>query len=456
MSTPEPTGVIARYARHVNPAFIKLLGVFGYGRLYVRAEDVWVWDDEGRRYLDCLAGFGSVNIGHNHPRLIERLQKHLQSQTLNLSHTGPASSAADLAQSLARLLPEPLSVSLFSSSGAEGVEAGMKLARAATNRSGFLSCAGGFHGTNFGSLSVMGADRLRQPFEPLLAECVRIPFGNLEELELALRTRRYAAFIVEPLQSEAGVVIPPPGYLAAAQELCRRFGTLLVLDEVQTGLGRTGTLFAHAAEGFVPDVIVLAKALSGSLLPIAATVTSPAIQARAYGGAERFDLHSSTFGGNAFSCVAALETLKIVEDQQLVANSAARGGQMLVALRTRLTGHPLVREVRGRGLLVGIDLGPTDSGWWNRACPVLVEMLSRKVFGQWIALRLLERGILCQPAAHQWNVLKLEPPLTVTAEHVEQIVTSVAEVLDEYCSMTPLLKDVAQRVARQFLAGWTF
>lgn len=451
----KPT-VIGRYERHVNPAFIKLLGTLGYGRVFARAEDVWIWDHEGRRYLDCLAGFGSVNLGHNHPRLVERLQRHLQSQALNLCHTGPSLWTADLAALLARLLPEPLTVSLFSSSGAEGVEAGMKLARAATQRLAFLSCTGGFHGTNFGSLSVMGADRMRQPFEPLLAECVRIPFGQISDLEAALSSRRFAAFVVEPLQSEAGVVLPPSGYLAAAQELCRRFGTLLVLDEVQTGLGRTGTLFAQGAEGFVPDVIVLAKALGGSLAPIAATVTSAAIHGRAYGSAGRFDLHSSTYGGNALSCVAALETLKIIDEQQLVANSAERGGQMLAALRTRLAGHPLVREVRGRGLLIGIELGPTDSGWWNRACPLLVEMLSKKVFGQWIALRLLERGILCQPAAHQWNVLKLEPPLTINAEHQEQILTSVTEVLEEYRGVTPLLKDVTQRLGRQFLAGWTF
>jgi putrescine aminotransferase len=447
---------VVAYARHVNPAFVKLLGLLGYGRLFVRAEDVWVWDHQGRRYLDFLAAFGAANLGHNHPRLLERLRRFLSEMALNLCHVGPGAHAAELAEALATRLPAPLSLSLFASSGAEAVEAGLKLARAATRRGGFLYCHGGFHGTNLGTLSVMGSDRLRRPFEPLLAGCEAIPFGDLGALQKSLATHYFAAFLVEPVLGEGGVVLPPPGYLAEAQSLCLKHGTLLVLDEVQTGLGRTGTLFAFQAEGFVPDVVVLAKALGGSLAPISVAVTSADLHKKAYGSTERFDLHSSTFAGNAFACVAALETLRTLDDEGLVANSAARGGQLLTRLRARLAGHPLVRDIRGRGLFVGVELGPTDSGWLNRACPALVEMVARKVFGQWLAVRLLERGVICQPASQQWNVLRLEPPLTVRAEQVEEAVTAVAEVLEEYRGVVPVLKDVTVRLMRQFLSGWKF
>ena len=447
---------IEKYARHVNPGLIKLLGVLGFGRVFVRALGTRLWDDAGREYRDFLAGFGSVNLGHNHPRLVRRMQRFLEEEVPNLVHTGPQVHAADLAEMLAARLPEPLRISLFSNSGAEAVEAGVKLARAATRRPGVLSCDGGFHGTNLGTLSLLGEKKWRAPFEPLLPGCARVAFGDLKGLEKALAPRTAAAFVVEPIQGEGGVVVPAEGYLTVAQDLCRRHGTLLVLDEVQTGLGRTGTLFAYESEGFVPDVLVLAKALGGSIAPIGATITSAEIQERAYGASDRFDLHGSTFSGNSFACAAAMETLAILSEEKLVENSAARGLELAAALHRKLDGHPLVREIRGRGLLVGIEFGATDSGVLNRLAPALVDLVSRKVFGQWVALKLLEKGILSQPASQQWNVLRLEPPLTVTAAEVEEAAGAVAAVVDDYRGIGTVLKDVAERLGRQYAAGWSF
>ena len=447
---------VQAYARHVNPAFVKLLGVFGYGRLFERAEDVWIYDHEGRRYLDLLAGFGAVNLGHNHPRLRERLAAFLGEQPLNLVHVGPSRHEAALAEALAAWAPEPLQVALFSSSGAEAVEAGLKLARAATGRAGFVSCAGGFHGTNLGTLSVMGARRMRAPFEPLLAACAQVPFGDLDALAAALR-RKPAAFLLEPIQGEAGVILPPPGYLADAQRLCAKAGTLLVLDEVQTGIGRTGARFALEHEpGFVPDVLCLAKALGGSLIPIGATLTRAELQRKAYGSMDRFDLHSSTFGGNSLACAAALETLRIVDEEGLVDAARERGAQLVDGLRRRLAGHPFVREVRGRGLLVGVELGPTDASLLGRLAPGLVRLVSQQMFGQWAALCLLERGVICQPASQQWDVLKLEPPLTIGAEQVTEAIEAVAGVLEAYEGVAGILADVSRRVGSQLLKGWSF
>ena len=446
---------VEKFARHVNPAFVRLLGLLGYGRVFVRASDVRLWDDEGREYLDLLAGFGAVNAGHNHPRIVRALQESLAAEPVNLVHVGPSVPSAELAEALAALA-RPLEIALFSNSGAEAVEAGLKLARAATGRDEFVSCLDSFHGTSLGTLSVMDEPRLRATFEPLLPGCARVPFGDLAALERGLAPRRAAAFLVEPIQAEGGVRLPPPGYLKGALELCRRAGTLFILDEVQTGFGRTGTMFAGQAEDVVPDILVLGKSLGGSLLPVSATLTTAEIHQKAYGSMDRFDLHGSTFGGNSLGCATALETLRVIADENLVANGAARGKQLLEGLKRRLAGHPLVRDVRGRGLLVGVELGPTDSGWTARFARPFVERIARSVFGQWAALKLLERGFVCQPASLHWNVLRIEPPLTIREADVDRAIEGVAGTLSEYQGVAPLLKDVAARLGRQFARGWEF
>jgi len=443
--------VAARYARHVNPAFVELLDVLGYGRVFARAKDVWVWDDEDRRYLDLLAGFGAVNIGHNHPRLLARLAEFLASGEPNLHHTGPSPHAAALGEALAARMPG-LDVCLVSNGGAEAVEAAVKLARAATGRARIVYCEGGYHGTSFGALSVMDERRMREPFEPLLPECAAIPFGDADALEAALARGAVAAFVAEPVQAEAGVRVAPPGYWKRVREACDRHGALLALDEVQTGLGRTGTLFALESEGIAPDIVALAKSLGGGIAAIGATLVRRDVHARAYGARERFDLHGSTFGGNSFACVAALETLAIVDEARLCANAAQRGAQLLDGLRARLAGHPLVADIRGRGLLVAVELGPTPAGWLNRIAPGLVSLAAEKVAGQWMALRLLEAGMICQPAAHAWNVLKIEPPLTIDAREIARVVDAVGGLFDEYRGVAKLAADVAARVSRRSVA----
>jgi putrescine aminotransferase len=446
---------VQHYATHVNPAFVKLLGTLGFGRAFVRAKGTRLWDHEGREYIDFLAGFGSVNLGHNPPRLLEAMRGFLSDDAVNLVHVGPQVHAGELAHALAKHTG-PLSMCLLSNSGSEAVEAGLKLARAATRRTAFVYCKGGFHGLNLGSLSVMGTDRMRAPFEPLLADCTAVPYGDLDALEKALKQRKVAAFLVEPIEAEAGVIVPPAGYLKDAQTLCKRHGALLVLDEVQTGLGRTGKMFAYEHEGFVPDVLVLGKALGGSMVPISATMTTRDLHQAAFGSAEKFDLHGSTFSGNALGCRTALCGLHILQEDGLCAAAHQKGERLLGRLRADLAGHPLVRGIRGRGLLVGIEIGPTESGLLNRALPGLVDAVSTKVFGQWLSVRLLERGFLTQPASQQWNVLRLEPPLTVSDREIDDVAGAIAEILGEYRHLGPLLKDVTARLGKQLLGGFSF
>lgn len=446
---------IQQYADYVNPTLIKLFGIFGYGRVYTRAEDVWMWDQEGRQYLDFLAGFGSVNLGHNPPRLMQHIQSFFATQPLNLSHVGPGIHTASLASVLAQKVSPPLQISLFSNSGAEAVEAGMKLAQAYTKRTGFLYCTKGFHGTNYGALSIMGEKRMRAPFEPLLRSCQAIPFGNLDALKQQLETKQFAAFVVEPIQGEGGVLLPPEGYLKNAQELCQRYKTLLILDEVQTGLGRTGTFFAYENEQMVPDILVLAKALSGSIAPIGVTITSKSIFQKAYGSMDRFDLHSSTFGGNAFSCTVAEKTIQLIEEEGLILNSQTLGSLLKNLLQARLAKHPWIKEIRGRGLFVAIELGANGEKKLDAFAPWVSNAIAKHLFGQWLAFQLLEKGLICQPASHAWNTLKLVPPLTIQEKEIRHAVHLIGEVFDQAQAFLPVLQKVLTRLRVQYKKGWS-
>jgi putrescine aminotransferase len=451
------------YARHVNPTFTKLLGLLGYGRVWARGEGTRVFDDAGQGYVDFLAGFGATNLGHNHPGLIRALTDALAAMPVHVCHTGPTPHEAAVGERLARSAGAPFEIGMMSSSGAEAVEAAIKIARAATKRAGVLSCRGGFHGLSLGTLSIMGAPRLRAPFEPLLPQFEAIPFGDVESLRAALSSKRFGSFVVEPIQAEAGVILPPAGYLAAARELCTKYGTQLVFDEVQTGVGRTGTTYAFQAEGVVPDLLVLAKGLGGGIVPVGATLCSRELHQRAYGGLDRFDAHGSTFAGNALACAAAIATLDIVEHEQLAERAARLGTFLLEALHARLDGHPLVRGIRGRGLLIGVELGTAATGALRSVAATLTKISPRvgrlsppPFVGQWISVRLLEAGYLCQPTAHEWDVLKVEPPLTIDETEIAGFVGALGDILDHYQSATAVLRDVGVRMAKRGVKGWAW
>ncbi|MBA2540321.1 MAG: aspartate aminotransferase family protein [Deltaproteobacteria bacterium] len=460
MADPDVRGA---YERHVNPTFSKLLGLLGYGRVWVKGEGTRLYDDAGKSYVDFLAGFGATNLGHNHPGLHRAIADALSASPVHVCHTGPTPHEAALGERLSRSAGAPFEIAMVSSSGAEAVEAAIKVARAATRRTGTLYCKGGFHGLSLGTLSIMGAPRLRGPFEPLLGNTAAVPFGDVAALREALASKKFAAFVVEPIQAEAGVILPPPGYFAAARELCSKFGTQLVFDEVQTGVGRTGTLYSFQHDGITPDVLVLAKALGGGIVPVGATLCSRELHQRAYGSLDRFDSHGSTFAGNALACAAAIATLDIVEREQL-AERAARMGTLLVdSLRARLDGHPLVRGIRGRGLLIGVELGTAATGALRSVAARLTELapsvgrLSPPPFvGQWISVRLLEAGVVCQPTAHEWDVLKVEPPLTISEAEIATFVDTLGTILDGYRSAAAILKDVGVRMASRGVKGWAW
>jgi putrescine aminotransferase len=363
------------YKSYLNPPLARVMKLSG-SPVEVRASGTTIWDHTGKAYLDFAGGYGVFTLGHAHPRVVAAVRAQL-----------------DL---IAEITPGDLSISFFGNSGAEAVEGALKLARAATGRTKIVATIDAYHGKTFGALAASGREAYKTPFGPLLPEVVHVPYGDAAALESAIDDA--AAFIVEPVQGEGGVVVPPLGYLRRARELCDRSGALLIADEVQTGLGRCGYRFACERDGVVPDVMTLAKGLSGGVLPIGAYVARPAAWNAAYAKAPL--IHTSTFGGNPLACAAALAALDVLRDENLTANARVRGDQLLLGARTIAAEYPsVVREVRGLGLLCGVEL--RNEGYGGTIIP---EMLKAGVTVAW--------------TLNQQRVIRLEPPLIVTAEEV--------------------------------------
>jgi putrescine aminotransferase len=408
------------HADHLNPTFVEALGLLGFGRGFARAEGMSLYDERGAEVLDFLAGYGAVPLGHNHPDVRAAVAAALAAGLPSFVPVAPQPLAAAAAARLGQLAPGGLSMVSFASGGAEAVEGALKLARAVTGRARFVSAEGSFHGASLGALSVTGDRRYRAPFEPLLPGCARVPWGDAAAVERELRRRDVAAVILEPLQAEGGIRLPPAGYLGDVARLCRRYGTLFVADEIQTGLGRTGRLFAVEHDGVEPDVVVLAKGLSGGLVPVAATLTRRDLWRRAYGSLERHDIHCSTFAGGPLAAAAALATLEVIERDGLVARARDLGAVLGQRLRAVTAGHPLCAEVRGRGLLWGIELAAPGGA------------LGAELAGQWLAVGLLERGVLTQTCGGAPGVVRAEPPLVVERAHVDRFVTALRLTLAEH------------------------
>ena len=384
------------YRRFLNPPLARVMKLSG-SPVEVRALGTTIWDHTGKAYLDFAGGYGVFTLGHSHPRVVAAVRAQLELMSL-AGKTMFDPLAGRLARALAELAPGDLTISFFCNSGTEAVEGALKLARAATRRTKFVATHGAFHGKTFGALSVSGRAAFQTPYCPLVPDVAHVPYGDSEALAGALDGA--AAFIVEPVQGEGGVNVPPAGYLARARALCDAAGALLIVDEIQTGLGRCGALFACEFEGVVPDLMTVAKGLSGGVVPIGAYIARPSVWQAAYGQAPL--LHTSTFGGNPVACAAALAALDVLRDEDLVENARARGEQLLAGARRIASEYPsVVREARGLGLLCGVEL--THEGYGGTIIP---EMLKAGVTAAW--------------TLNMQRVIRLEPPLIVTAAEVER------------------------------------
>jgi len=383
------------YRRFLNPPLARVMKLSG-SPVEVRAEGCVIYDHTGKAYLDFAGGYGVFTLGHAHPRVVAAVREQLERMALS-GKTMFNVLLGRAARRLAELAPGDLEISFWCNSGTEAVEGAIKLARAATGRAKLVATYDAYHGKTLGALSVSGRETFRTPFAPLLPEVVHVPYGDAAALEDALEGA--AAFIVEPVQGEGGVHVPPEGYLRAARAACDRAGALLIADEVQTGLGRCGMLFACERDGVVPDVMTLAKGLSGGVVPVGAFIARTAVWQRAFGKAPL--LHTSTFGGGELACAAALAAMEVLQDEGLVENARERGTQLLAGCRAIAAEFPdVIAEVRGLGLLVGVEL--THEGYGGAILP---EMLKAGVTAAW--------------TLNQQRVIRLEPPLIVTAEQVE-------------------------------------
>lgn len=384
------------YKRYVNPALARVMKLSG-SPVETRAHGCTIWDQNGKPYLDFAGGYGVFTLGHTHARVVEAVRAQLELMALSgKTMFDPLLGRA--AKRLAELAPGDLQISFWCNSGTEAVEGAIKLARAATGRAKILATHGAYHGKTLGALSASGRETFRAPFQPLLAGVEHVPFGEIAPLERALTDA--AAFIVEPVQGEGGVNVPEAGYLRAAKTACERAGALLVADEVQTGLGRCGYTFACERDGVVPDVMTLAKGLSGGVIPVGAFIARPQIWDRAYGKAPL--LHTSTFGGNPLACAAALAAMEALQEEHLVENARARGVELLEGAREIAKEYPaVIHEVRGLGLLVGVEL--TNEGYGGTIIP---EMLHHGITAAW--------------TLNQQRVIRLEPPLVVSGAEVAQ------------------------------------
>ncbi|MGI6097138.1 MAG: aspartate aminotransferase family protein [Dethiobacteria bacterium] len=414
--------------RYVNPALANLLGLLNFDKQYVRAQGCRVWDEDGEEYLDFLGGYGALNLGHNHPEIHKAIEKVFGAPVLLQASLNKLT--AVLAHNLAQVAPGDLCRTFFCNSGAEAVEGALKLARIVTGRKDFIYCEGSFHGKTLGSLSVTGRKKYQDPFQPLIPGAVAIPYGDLESLERALEKKTAAAFIVEPIQGEGGIVVPPPGYLQKAQELCHRYETLLIIDEVQTGFGRTGTLFACEAENVVPDILCLAKSLGGGIMPAGAFMTKERHWDKAYGSAETCLLHTSTFGGNTIAMAAGINALKVTLEENLAGQAREKGEYLLKKIQEVAEKSKLIREVRGRGLMIGLEFAPLSKGILNRVTAGILNKLGQEYLGAMVAGELNNRyRIITAYTLNNPNVIRLEPPLIVTKEELDRVVNALEEIV---------------------------
>ncbi|MEO8316970.1 MAG: aspartate aminotransferase family protein [Bradyrhizobium sp.] len=417
------------HARHLNEQLVRVLKTIGYDVDFQEGRGQYLFDRDGVRYLDLLSGFGVFAIGRNHPVLRDALKGILDSNLPNLVQLDLSTLAGILAERLLEQVPY-LDKVFFCNSGTECVEAAIKFARCATGRPGIVYCGHAYHGLSYGALSLTDDVNFRDGFGPLLPGCSTVAFNDLAALEQALSSRHVAAFIVEPIQGK-GVNMPTDEFLPGAAALCRRYGTLFIADEIQTGLGRTGRFLAVEHWNVEPDMVLLAKALSGGHVPVGALLTRKPIFDNIFDRMDRAVVHGSTFAKNNLAMTAGIATLEVLKSEKLIENAARRGATMRHALMRMIPGYELMREVRGKGLMIGVEFGAPKSlrlkASWN-----FLEAANNGLFCQLITVPLFKNHkILTQVSGHGSHTIKLLPPLTITDEDCDWVATAFNSVISD-------------------------
>ncbi|WP_110953117.1 aspartate aminotransferase family protein [Anaerosinus massiliensis] len=415
MSKDELTQLtLKRYEENVNPAIAKLFKIMGLATIECYSKGIYVFDTKGNRYIDCLGGYGVFSLGHRNEAIIEAVKRQLDYIPLS-SKIFLNDKLAELSSLLAEILPKGLKYSFFVNSGTEAVEGALKLARLHTEKTKIISMRNAFHGKTFGSLTATGRDLFRDPFKPLLPDFVHVDFGDIAAAEREI-DHNTAAIIIEPIQGEGGIIVPPQEYIPALRNLCDEKNILLICDEIQTGLGRTGQMFAVDAHQVIPDIMIVAKALGGGVMPIGAFCAKEEIWSKYI---ESPFLHTSTFGGNQLACVAAIETIKILKKEYFTYEVAEKGAYFMRKLNTLKEEYPkVIQEVRGRGLMIGIEM--TEEG-----------------LGGFIMAECIKQHIMVAYTLNNPKVIRFEPPFIISYE----IIDDISEILHDIVKQASQLTD---------------
>ena len=444
--TEHATDKFELYEQYLNNQMVRVLKTIGYDRHYKRALGQYLYDQDGTEYLDLLSGFGVFAIGRNHPTVIEALKETLTLEMPNLVQLDVSILSGLLGREILKTTPDNLDKIFFCNSGTEAVEAAIKFARYTTKRDKIVYCEHGYHGLTMGSLSLNGENIFREGFGSLLPNCSAVPFNDIEALERALSGKDVAAFIVEPVQGK-GVNVPDDNYLPEVERLCKKYGTLFVADEVQTGLGRTGKFWACEHWGVQPDMICMAKALSGGFVPVGAVAMTHKIMDTVYNRMDRAVVHGSTFAKNNMAMAAGLATLHVMEQEKLVENSMAVGTDIINSLNALASKYEFLKEARGKGMMIAIEFHAPKSltlraGW------TMIEAANKGLFCQMITIPLFkEHHILTQVAGHGMNVVKLLPPLNLTQKDRDHIVSSFDKTIADTHKISGAIWDLGKNLA---------
>ena len=406
--------LLSGYEYYINPSLARTYRFMGLDHAENTAQGSVVMDAEGVSYIDCAGGYGVFVQGYRHPRIVAAAHEQLDLMPLS-SRVLVNPRQVELAKRLAEVTPGDLTYSFICNSGTEAVEAALKIARGSTGRTTIITTEGAFHGKTYGALSVSGRDLYQTPFKPLVPDVVRVPFGDSQALEKVM-SDSVAAVIVEPIQGEGGVIVPPDDYLPSVRALCDQFGAAMIADEVQTGIGRTGKLFAVEHAGVVPDLLCLAKALGGGVMPIGAVVGRPWVW-------KLFEenplIHTSTFGGNPLACRVAVEALAVTLEEDLPGRAQELGAWFIPALQKLRDRHPdIIAEVRGRGLMIGMEFKSAG----------MAGMLMSELF---------QRQVLAVYTLNNERVIRLMPPLVSELKQLKKVLAALEEALD----VVELVKD---------------
>jgi acetylornithine/succinyldiaminopimelate/putrescine aminotransferase len=434
------------YGRYLNPQQPKVLHTIGFDKVYERAEGAYLYDSDGQQYADFLAGFGVFAAGRNHPVIRQALHDALDAGLADWTQFDCGPLPGLLAERLLAKAPG-LDRVFFCNSGTEAVESALKFARYATGRGRVLYCDHAFHGLTTGSLSVNGSAEFRRGFDPLLPDAP-IPLGDLDALQAELKKGDVAALIIEPIQGK-GVHMPPDGYLTAAAELLHEHGALLIADEVQSGFGRTGKFFAYQHEEVVPDIVTVAKALSGGYVPVGAMLAKGPIFEKVFSTMDRVMVHSTTFKGGVLAMTAGLASLAVHDDEHLTENAARTGEALMAGLTQLQQKYEILADVRGRGLMIGLEFGRPSSlrarTSWN-----MLQKARVGLFAQMVVVALFQRHrILTQVSGDHMEVIKLIPPLMIGDTEVKLFTEALGEVLEDASKGTGLMWDFGRTLIKQ-------